>query len=351
MGKVINVGLIGFGMAGRVFHAPIIKGVEGLNLSAVFERREENIRIINKLYPGTKVTQEISEILEDESIDLVIVATTNATHYTIARDVLEANKHVVVEKPFTLFSKEIDELIKLSEEKGRLLTVHQNRRWDSDFRTVKKVIDSGLLGNIVEYEAHFDRYRNTLKDSWKEDGSFGSGVLYDLGSHLIDQAICIFGMPKSIMGDLRVQRENAKNIDNFEVILNYDKTKVTLKSGMLVKETGPHFIIHGDRGSFVKYGMDVQEEALKKGLFPENDENWGIEPKELWGTINTLHNGLNFRGTVESERGDYRGFYENVRDAILGKDKLEVHPEEGRNTIRLIELATESSNEKKIIFI
>lgn len=351
MNKNINVGLIGFGMAGKVFHAPIIANVEGLCLRKIFERKEANVKIINNIYPKAIVVSEVREILEDEEIDLVIVATTNATHFSLAKAALEAGKHVVVEKPFTTTVNEADELIALAIEKNRILTVHQNRRWDSDFKTIKKVVESGLLGNIVEYEVHYDRFRNVINETWKEKDTPGTGLLYDLGSHLIDQAQCIFGMPSSISGDLRKLRENGKINDNFEVILNYDKTKVTLKAGLLVKEVGPHFVLHGDKGSFIKYGMDVQEEALKKGLTPNVSDAWGIEPDTLWGTINTTHMGLNIKGKIESEKGDYCGFYENVRDAISGKKKLNVLPDQARNTINLIEQATKSSNEKKTIIL
>ncbi|AUM91642.1 Gfo/Idh/MocA family oxidoreductase [Clostridium botulinum] len=350
MRKVINIGLIGYGSAGRIFHAPMIASLEGLNLYKVYETREENINALRKLFENALVTNNVDEILEDENIELVIIATPNSIHYTLAKKALEKGKNVVLEKPFTVNTKEADELIKLTKNKNKLLTVHHNRRWDSDFRTVKKVIENNLLGEIVEYEAHFDRFRNYLKEnSWKEENHAGSGILYDLGSHLIDQAQCLFGLPKEIFADLRIQRENSNVIDNFEVILNYDKLKVTLKASMLVREKGPHFIVLGTKGSFIKYGMDIQEENLKNGLIPKDFNNWGKEPESLWGKINTEVNELHMDGKIESELGDYRSFYKNIYLSILGEEELEVKPIQARNTIRIIELAQKSSEEKRWI--
>ena len=352
MSSVINVGLIGFGLAGRVFHAPIITNVEGLKLTKIFERNPNNIEIISKRYPEVVVVQDLFDIFNDENIDLIVVATVNHMHYELAKSALNLGKHVIVEKPFTITSEEADELIEISRKNNKVLSVHQNRRYDSDFKTVKKVIESGLLGDIVEYEAHFDRFRTTIKEtSWREKEGIGSGLLYDIGSHLIDQAQCIFGMPNEITADLRIQREQCSTIDNFEVIFSYPKTKVTLKCGMLVKELGPHFIIQGNRGSFIKYGMDIQEEALNKGITPADIDKWGEEPEKLWGTINTEYKGVNFRGTIKSETGDYREFYRNIRETILGNEELEVLPSQARNTIKLIEIAIKSSEEKKTIVL
>jgi predicted dehydrogenase len=348
--KQINVGLIGFGMAGRLFHGPTITSAKGLKLYKVRETKSPNIAIIRERYPDTIIVNDTNEILNDPSIELVVVATPNVTHYDVATKVLMAGKHVIVDKPFTVTSQEATQLIELAKNKNKLLTVYQNRRWDSDFQTVKKVIDSNLLGNLVEYEAHYDRFRNTIRpDTWKEDGVLGTGLVYDLGSHLIDQALVLFDLPKTITADLRTQRQNATIIDNFEMILDYGKLKVTLKGGMLIKEQLPHFILLGNNGAFIKYGMDVQEEALIAGLAPNKSLNWGEEPESLWGTINTEFNGIEFRGKVKSEKGNYVGFYENVYKTILGEEELAVKSEQARNTIRVIELAMQSNQEKRTI--
>ena len=351
MNKLLQVGLLGFGMSGRVFHAPFISSIPGLALKKIRANRPESIAAAQAAYPAAELVTEDKAILEDEEIDLVIVATTNATHYSLAKAALLAGKHVVVEKPFTVTSDEASELIALAKHQHRILTVYHNRRWDSDFKTVQKVLESKLLGNLVEYEAHFDRFRNAIKpDTWKEEDTPGTNLLYDLGSHLIDQALYLFGMPETVAADLRIQRPEGKIIDYFEVHLHYpNELKATLKAGMLVKQPGPHFILSGDQGSFVKYGMDVQEAALKKGLSPALVPEWGVEPESLWGSLDTEYKGLRFVGKIQSEVGDYRGFYENVYRAILGQEELTVKPEQARNTIRIIELAMQSSAEKRTL--
>jgi scyllo-inositol 2-dehydrogenase (NADP+) len=348
--KQINVGLIGFGMAGRLFHGPTINSTEGLKLYKVRETKAPNISIIRERYPDTVVVNDTDEILNDPSIDLVVVATPNVIHYNVATQAINANKHVIVDKPFTVTSAEASVLITLAKTKNKLLTAYQNRRWDSDFLTVKKVIASNLLGDLIEYEAHYDRFRNTIRpDTWKEDGVLGTGLVYDLGSHLIDQAQVLFGLPLTVTAFLRTQRQHARIVDNFEIILDYGKIKVTLKGGMLIKEPLPHFILLGNNGSFIKYGMDVQEEALIAGHVPNKTINWGEEPESLWGTINTEMNGVEFRGKIKSEKGDYVGYYQNVYKAIIGEEELAVKPEQARNTIRIIELAMQSNEEKRTI--
>lgn len=350
MSKTINIGLIGFGMAGRTFHAPIIAGVAGLQLKKIRETREVNIAVARDLYPEATVVDDVKAIFTDDSIDLVVIASSNTSHAPLAKEALLAGKHVLVEKPFTVTSAEADELLELARRQNRILTVYQNRRWDSDFKTVKKVLDSKLLGNLVTYEAHFDRFRNEIKpDTWKEENKPGSGILYDLGAHLIDQALHLFGLPQAITADTGIQRRHSEIIDNFDLRLHYAGLKVTLKAGMLVREQGPHFILHGDQGSFIKYGMDVQEAALKAGLSPQSISDWGMEPQELWGSLNTTYQDLHVQGKIESEAGNYRGLYENVYKAILGEEELEVKPEQARNTIRIIELAMQSSAEKRTI--
>lgn len=346
--KIINIGLIGYGAAGQTFHEPIITSVPGLNLSKIYETNDSNLKILKTKYPQDKITSNIEDIFSDKSIEVVVLAVPNTAHYVLAKKALESGKNVVVEKPFTVTSEEADKLIKLAGEKNKILTVHHNRRWDSDFRTIRKIVKENLLGDLAEYEAHYDRFRNYIKEnSWRENDVPGSGILYDLGAHLIDQAQCLFGVPEEIFADLQIQRSGGKTVDNFEIILHYPKVKVTLKAGMLVREVGPHYSLYGKNGSFIKYGMDVQEEALKKGIIPKDTENWGAEPENLWGKINTEVNGAHFIGKIESEAGDYREFYKNVYKAILGEEEIEVKAYQARNTIKIIELAEMSNKEKK----
>jgi len=346
MGNEINVGLIGYGMAARVFHAPIIESVPGLRLRKVVERHADDSR---KRYPWVEVVGDHNILLRDDGIELVVIATPNASHFDLARQSLLAGKHVVVEKPFTTASGDAQQLITLAASRNRIVSVHQNRRWDGDFQTVRRVLDEKLLGRLVEYEAHYDRYRNYPRaGAWKEGEGPGSGILFDLGSHLIDQAQVLFGLPQMITADIRVQRDFAKTADYFELILHYDNLKAILRAGMLVREPGPRFILHGTEGSFVKYGIDPQEEALKQGLTPSTP-SWGEDRKDQWGTLNTQINGLHFQGRVETIAGNYQAFYRNIVDAINGRADLVVKPEEAMNTVRIIELAVQSHRERRTV--
>lgn len=346
----VKVGLIGFGMAGRIFHAPLIAAVKGFELAVIRESREENIKIARNRYPDARIVPDTSDIINDKNIDLVVVAVPNKHHHSLAKEALNAGKHVVVEKPFTVTTEQADELISLAGKTGKTLTVYQNRRWDSDFLTVQKVLKSGMLGRLVEYESHYDRFRNTIRpNTWKEEGTPGTGLLYDLGSHLIDQALVLFGVPQAITADIRNQRDESKIPDNAELIMHYEKLKVTIKTGMLIKEPLPKYILLGTDGSFIKYGLDVQEEALNSGALPADDENWGAEPEEIWGTINTTYNGISFRGKVQSEAGNYLRFYENLYASLNDQEELQVKPAQARNTIRVIELAMKSNEEKRTV--
>lgn len=343
MADEIGVGLIGYGMAARVFHAPVIQTIPRLRLRKVVERRGDESRL---RYPQVEVVRDAEALLRDEGIALVVVATPNASHFELARQSLLAGKHVVVEKPFTNTSGEARQLIELARRRQRLLSVNHNRRWDGDFLTVRKVLDGKLLGRLVEYESRFDRFRNQRREgAWREEAGPGSGILYDLGSHLIDQSLVLFGPPRMITADVRTQRDFARADDNFELTLDYDGLKVTLKAGMLARGRCARFRLHGTEGSFVKYGFDPQEEALKRGLTPSGT-NWGEEPAEAWGTLDTQVGGLHLRGRVETIAGSYQSFYRNVADAIEGSAELAVKPEEALDTIRIIELAFQSSEQK-----
>ena len=350
MEKIIRVGLIGFGVGGQIFHAPILTTVKGLELVKIRATKPEQINVAETKYPQAAIVPTSEEIFNDENIDLVVITTPNTSHYSLTMQALQAGKHVVVDKPFTINTKEADELIELAENKKLVLSVYHDRRFDSDFQTLQKIIKNGVLGEIVELESRYDRFRNFLKpNAWREEDAPGTGILYDLGSHLIDQVQILFGLPEAVTADLRIQRKGAKAIDNFEVIMHYPGIKASIKGGMLVREPLPRFILLGNNGSFVKYGMDVQEEALKAGFTSLTKNNWGIEPSNIWGTINTELNGQHFVGKIESEKGDYAAYYRNVYDTILGEENLIVTPLQARNTIRIIELAMQSDKEKRTI--
>jgi len=347
--KKIKVAIVGYGKGARIYNAPDISSVEGFEITKIMTANNENIAAAKKDFPNAKVVTGFEEITEDPEIELVVITIPNHLHKEFAQKALKAEKHVVVEKPFTPTVAEANELIELAGKNNRILSVHHNRRWDSDFLTIKKILKERKLGVIVEYEAHFDRFRNEVKDGWKEKKEIpGSGILFDLGSHLIDQALILFGLPTEVFADLRIQRENSEVIDNFELLLFYPDLKVSLKAGMLVKEKGPTFSVFGRNGSFLKYGEDSQEESLKLGLKPKNVPDWGMEPQEIWGKLNTVEESL----TIKSERGNYTKFYQNIYNTIIGKEDLLVKPEEARDVIKVIELALKSQNDKcRLAFI
>lgn len=349
--KTINVGLIGFGMAGQVFHAPVITAVDGLRLHSVSARKPEQQDILRTRYPQARIVEHADEILGDAEVDLVVVATSNDMHYPLTKAALLAGKHVVVEKPFTNTSAEADELIALAKERDRLLTVHHNARWNSDYQTVRKVIASGRLGQLAAFEVRYDRFRPALRENWREWNMPGSGILYDLGAHLIDQSLQLFGFPDAIHADLRQQRPGAEAVDDFHLILHYPGMRVVLRGSLLVKEPSPRYALYGLNGAFVKYGIDPQEEALKRGESPRGNAEWGVEPTDIWGKLNVLDGENDDISFVESERGNYPAFYRNVRDAVWGTEALLVKPEEARNVIRIIELAEKSWNERRTVML
>jgi scyllo-inositol 2-dehydrogenase (NADP+) len=350
MHKTIKVGLIGFGNGGQIFHAPFITAVKTLELSTIRCTNPAHVALAKAQYPAALIVADASVIFEDATIDLVVITTPNTSHFGLAKEALLAGKNVVLDKPITIDTKEADELIALAGEKNLLLTVFQSRRLDSDFATVQKIIASGVLGEVVELESRYDRFRNYLKPgAWREEATPGSGILYDLGSHLIDQALTLFGLPEAITADLRIQRSDGKVDDNFEVILHYKTIKATVKAGMLVRDPLPRFIVLGTEGSFIKYGLDVQEEALKAGDRPHLNMQWGVEPQAIWGKLNTNVNGLHFVGQIESEVSDYTRFYKNVYNALTSNEPLLVKAAEARNVLRIIELAMQSQAEKRTI--
>lgn len=350
MKNIIRTGLIGYGLSGRVFHAPFIHWIEGFELSVISTRNSESIEQIHKRYPQTIIASDAAEIIDNPSIDLVIVASPSRFHYEQAKSALLAGKNVVVEKPFTPSTSEADELIRLAHEKHLLLTVYHNRRFDGDFKTVKNILSSGLLGKIVEFEFHTDRYTPDPKTTriWKDQLLPASGSLYDLGTHQLDQALQLFGMPDSVSAKIGTERAWGKNDDFYDLRLNYPSLTVTLKSTLLAKLKRPTFHILGTQGSFTKYGVDVQEEQSGNGILPDSKE-WGIEPEEQWGKVETEWNHLKIEGKIESEKGDYTDYYINLRDAIRGEAELVVKPLEARNVIYLIELAYQSNREMRVV--
>ncbi|WP_134088215.1 oxidoreductase [Olivibacter sp. XZL3] len=348
----LNVGLIGFGMAGQVLHAPLISSVTGLKLYKVYARRSEQQSILRTKYPDAAIVTDVRDIFNDKQIDLVIIASSNDVHFSLTKAALSAGKHVVVEKPFTNTVDEADELIALAKNQGKLLSVFHSARWHSDYLTVKDVIASGELGRLVTMEIRYDRFRNYLRPSaWREDDLPGSGIWFDLGAHLIDQTLQLFGKPHSLFASLRKMREGVGAVDDFEVLFYYPQLKVSLKGSMLIKEPTPRFALYGTEGAFIKPGVDPQEAALREGKTPADLPNWGEEPEEIWGILNTTAEEPENRRKIPSQKGNYPGYYENVRDAILKKTELAVTAEQARDVIYLLQLAEKSWEEKRVMLV
>jgi predicted dehydrogenase len=340
MGKVIRVGVVGYGIAAQVMHLPFITTQKEYSLVSVLERHRQ---LSLEKYPGIRLVRTIESMVEDPEIDLVVITTPNDTHLPYARQALLAGKHVVLEKPFTITSADAAELIRTAKETGKILSVFQNRRYVNDFLTIKKILKEGLLGELVEFEGHYDRYRPALRPgAWREENRPGSGILYDLGAHLIDQALYLFGIPRSITADIRLQRPQVRIDDYFDLRLDYGHLKVILESGMLVREPGPRYMIHGFKGSYLKYGEDPQETLLRTGFLPDVPD-WGKEPEDQWGTLHTEIDGKVIREKYPTIPGDFGLYYKNLYKTLaLGEPLLE-KPEHGHNTIRIIELAMESN--------
>jgi predicted dehydrogenase len=265
--------------------------------------------------------------------------------------VLEAGKHAVVEKPFVTSTAEGEQLIALAKRKNRVLSAFQNRRWDGDFKTVKKVLDSGVLGQVVEFEAHYDRYRPEVdRSTWKELKGVASGILYNLGSHLIDQALDLFGMPESVTAHTGIQRTGGEAEDFYDIRMKYPQHYAITKSSYLVREPGPRYVIHGIKGSFIKYGLDPQEQSLKDCITP-GTLTWGTESSEWWGTLNTEINSLHYAGKIETLPGNYLEYYDTVFDAIRNRKEPVVTAQEATNVIKIIELVMQSSKEGRTIHL
>jgi scyllo-inositol 2-dehydrogenase (NADP+) len=344
---MIEVGLVGFGLAGRAFHAPVIRAVPGLHLAAIVQRSGTEAA---EKYPGVRIVRSLDELLSMAEIRLVVIATPNETHYPFARQCVAAGRDVVVDKPFTATLEEAVSLVQFAKDANRLLTVYQNRRYDGDFQAIRKLVADGTLGRIVRFETSYDRFRPQLKPgAWRETRRPGSGILFDIAPHLIDHALVLFSLPEAVTADVRMERENAAADDAFDITLHYSNgMRAVLRSSVLAAAPRPRFVLFGTQGSFVKQSFDPQEANLRSGYIPA-DTAWGAEPEENWGVL-TVPSGDSFeQRRIPSASCDYRDYYSNVRDAILGRAPLAVTPEYALNVMRLLELARESSQKRRTI--
>ena len=345
MPRTLKAGIVGYGFVTRIFHAPLIAGVAGLELTAIASSDPAKFKAA---WPEVEPEPSPEALFARPDLDIVVIPTPNATHYPLARLALEAGKHVVVDKPFTLTVAEARSLKACADQAGRVLSVFQNRRWDSDFLTVKALMGSGELGRVAEFESHFDRHVPVVQDRWREKGDLGSGLWFDLGPHLLDQALQLFGAPEALGLDLARQRDGARTDDYFQATLHYGSTRVLLHASNLVPQPGPRYTVHGTLGSYVKYGLDPQEGQLKAGLRPPRPD-WGLDPNP--GSLSTFKDGALGTRAVPSLSGDYPAYYAALREALLGQGPNPVPAAEAIPIMGLMELGLRSAAEGRTLAV
>lgn len=340
MSDSIRVGLIGYGYASKTFHAPLIAGTPGMALAVV---SSSDATKVHADWPTVPVVSEPKHLFNDPNIDLIVIPTPNDTHFPLAKAALEAGKHVVVDKPFTVTLSQARELDALAKSLGRLLSVFHNRRWDSDFLTVKALLSEGTLGEITFFESHFDRFRPQVRNRWREQAGPGSGIWYDLAPHLLDQAVNLFGLPVSMTVDLAQLRPGAQTTDYFHAILSYPQRRIVLHGTMVAAAESARYIIHGTRGSYVKFGLDPQEDRLKNGeRLPQED--WGYDMRD--GVVTKVEGETLVEETLLTSPGNYPAYYAAVRDALNGTGENPVPASQAIQIMELIELGIESAKHR-----
>ncbi|MGR4048394.1 oxidoreductase [Kosakonia cowanii] len=340
MSDIIRVGVIGYGYASKTFHAPLIAGTAGMALAAISSSDESKVKAD---WPNVDVVADPKRLFNDPNIDLIVIPTPNDTHFPLAKAALEAGKHVVVDKPFTVTLSQARELDALARSYGRLLSVFHNRRWDSDFLTLKALLADGALGEVAYFESHFDRFRPQVRNRWREQGGPGSGIWYDLAPHLLDQAVNLFGLPVSLTVDLAQLRPGAQSTDYFHAVLTYPQRRVVLHGTLLAAAESARYIVHGTRGSYVKYGLDPQEERLKSGArLPQED--WGYDMRD--GVLTRIDGEARREETWLTLPGNYPAYYAAIRDALMGGGENPVPASQAIRIMELIELGIESAKHR-----
>jgi predicted dehydrogenase len=341
----LKVGLIGYGYAGKTFHAPLISAVPDLELAAVCS---SDAAKVHADWPAVTVHATPAELIARDDIDLVVIATPNGTHHPLARDALLAGRHVVVDKPFTVALADARELVALAHAQRRVLSVFHNRRWDGDFLTLRRLVDDGALGRVVEMSSRHDRFRPEVRQRWRESAGPGAGLWFDLGPHLIDQALQLFGKPRAITLERDLTRDGALADDWFHASLRYDRLHVHLHAGMLVAASAPRFAVHGTLGSFVKEGLDAQEDALKAGARPSwpPQAGWGVDPGRAL-RVTRAADGSAVTEPVAMLPGAHMAYFAGVAAAIRGQAPNPVPPEEALAVMELIELGIESADRRR----
>lgn len=340
MSDSIRVGLIGYGYASKTFHAPLIAGTPGMALAAV---SSSDATKVHADWPSVPVVSEPKHLFNDPNIDLIVIPTPNDTHFPLAKAALEAGKHVIVDKPFTVTLSQARELDALAKSFGRVLSVFHNRRWDSDFLTVKALLNEGTLGEILFFESHFDRFRPQVRNRWREQSGPGSGIWYDLAPHLLDQAVNLFGLPVSMTVDLAQLRPGAQTTDYFHAVLSYPQRRIVLHGTMVAAAESARYILHGTRGSFVKFGLDPQEERLKNGeRLPQED--WCYDMRD--GIVTRVEGEERVEETLLTIPGNYPAYYAAIRDALNGTGDNPVPASQAIQIMELIELGIESAKHR-----
>lgn len=339
----LNVALVGYGFVGKVFHAPLIQGTPGLVLHTVVSRDAGKVHAD---WPDARVVADASQAFADPALDLVVIASPNASHAPLAIAALAEGRHVVVDKPFTVTLREARAVVEAARHADRLVSVFQNRRWDADFLTLQRLMADGTLGRVAEFHSHFDRFRPTVQDRWRERDEPGGGLWYDLGPHLLDQAVQLFGLPRAITCDIAHLRDGARAADYFDATLHYPHHRALLHAGTLVAGNGLRFAVHGTRGSYLKHGLDVQEDQLRAGVAP-GAPGWGMDARA--GELVQERDGRLVADIAHAEVGDYRRYYAGMRDAILHGHPVPVTPQQAIDVMRLIELGVQSSQERREI--
>jgi scyllo-inositol 2-dehydrogenase (NADP+) len=345
---MLNVALCSYGMSGKVFHAPLIAAEPQLRLHTILQRSGDSARVD---YPDAHIAKTFEEVLANPDIDVVVVNTPNEHHYPMTKAALLAGKHVVTEKPFTLSLDEGKELIALAQQNKKMLAVFHNKRLETDHLSVQKILNEGTLGRVVEIEWHYDRYRNVITHkAWKEDKLPGSGTWFDLGVHMLDSMLTLLGRPNAVNADMRSLRRAEGSTDYFNVCFHYDDMRVLLRSNTFVSEKGPTVSVHGDRGSYLKFGQDVQEQQLMSSLRPYQT-NWANHGDDNLAILHTQHEAGSSRIEIASERGCYEAFYRNIADAINGKDSLRFPAQQALLAVEMLLAAEESNKLQKTISV
>ncbi|HLJ69629.1 MAG TPA: Gfo/Idh/MocA family oxidoreductase [Chloroflexota bacterium] len=345
--RPLNVAIVGYGLAGSVFHAPLIASTRGMSVAAIVTANPGRRQRAGRDFPEARVLDTADEIWNDAAhVDLVVVASPNRYHAPLALAAIRHGIAVVIDKPMALSTGEALDLIRMSRESSVPVTCFQNRRWDGDFLTVRRLVANGMLGPITRFESRFERYRPTVRpDAWREHTAFeaGGGLLWDLGSHLIDQAILLFGPPDSVYAEMASRRSGATVDDDTFVALHFaDDVVAHLWMSVTARVPGPRMVVRGLSGAYEKYGLDPQEETLRVGERP-GDDTWGKEHQTSWGHLRASLGGVNFDGNVETLPGDYPAFYQQVRDALIEGTPMPVDPDDAARTIGVIEAARRSA--------